>query len=64
MKPSHQRKGYGEKIVEHLVQIARDKFCFNIILNCGPELEYFYKKNGFKKDSDICMVIHTKSACI
>ena len=63
VKPSHQKKRYGEKIVEHLVQIARSKPCFNITLNCSPELEYFYKKNGFKKDSDICMAINIKSAC-
>ena len=65
VKSSCQRKGYGKKIVDHLVQIARRKKCLKIFLYCSSELENFYKKSGFEKELDsISMIINTGSACI
>jgi|TARA_R110000824_G_scaffold175084_1_gene353369 glucosamine-phosphate N-acetyltransferase len=47
--PSYRKKGYGRKIVEHLVQIAQDKNCYKVSLSCTLELESFYDKIGLKK---------------
>jgi len=39
--------GIGSKIIQHLVDIAKQNNCYKIILNCNEKLKNFYNKNGF-----------------
>lgn len=52
-------KGYGEKIVNELLNIAKEKKCYRVDLNCNSELENFYKKMNFNQ-KHICMNIYFK----
>ncbi|KAI4989779.1 hypothetical protein ZWY2020_038142 [Hordeum vulgare] len=40
-------RGLGERIVRRLVDHARARGCYKVILNCTPELRGFYAKCGF-----------------
>lgn len=55
----YRGKGYGEKIVNKLLEICREKKCYRVDLNCSSELENFYKKNSFEKKY-LCMNIYFK----
>lgn len=55
----YRGNGYGEQIVNKLLEICKDKKCYRVDLNCNSELEKFYEKNGFKK-KHICMNIYFK----
>jgi len=39
----------GIKIIEKIVNLAREKGCYKIIGNCDEKLLVFYEKNGFSK---------------
>ena len=39
----YRGNGYGKKIVQHLVDYARDKKCYRIDLSCEEKLIKFYK---------------------
>ena len=52
-------KGYGEKLINELLDIAKKNNCYRVDLNCNSELEKFYAKNGFDK-KHICMNIYFK----
>lgn len=45
---SYRKGGYGIKLINKLVDIARDKECYKVILNCTDDNIKFYKKAGFK----------------
>lgn len=55
----YRGNGYGEKIVNKLLTICREKKCYRVDLNCNYELENFYKKNGFEQ-KHLCMNIYFK----
>jgi glucosamine-phosphate N-acetyltransferase len=55
----YRGNGYGEKMVNKLLEICREKKCYRVDLNCNSELEDFYKKNGFEK-KHLCMNIYFK----
>jgi glucosamine-phosphate N-acetyltransferase len=57
--PDHKNKGFGEQIVNKLLNIAKNKKCYRVDLNCNNELEKFYKKKGFKQ-KHICMNLYFK----
>ncbi|XP_052167244.1 glucosamine 6-phosphate N-acetyltransferase 1 [Oryza glaberrima] len=40
-------RGLGERVVRRLVEHARGRGCYKVILNCTPELTGFYAKCGF-----------------
>lgn len=42
-------QGLGERLVRHLVEHARERGCYKVILNCTPELKGFYSKCGFEE---------------
>ena len=46
-----QGRNIGEKIMRHLVEIAKKRGCYKIILNCTDTVIPFYEKLGFKKES-------------
>lgn len=54
VKPSHQRKGFGLKIMEGIMSYVKENLEKNcmIYLLASPGKENFYKKFGFKKRPD------------
>ena len=43
-------KGYGQILINHLVNEARKNNCYKIILDCKEELKDFYGINGFEQN--------------
>ena len=43
-----REKGVGKAIIDSLVEIAKEKGCYKVILNCSNENVPFYIKCGFK----------------
>jgi glucosamine-phosphate N-acetyltransferase len=43
----HRGNGYGEKIVNKLLEYAKNKKCYRVDLTCIEELIPFYNKNNF-----------------
>lgn len=56
---NYRKKGYGEQIVNKLLDLCNNKQCYRVDINCTSELENFYKKNGFNKKY-ICMNVYFK----
>ena len=50
---------YGEKLVKKLLDVAKEKKCYRVDLNCNKELDHFYEKNGFGINN-ICMNVYFK----
>jgi glucosamine-phosphate N-acetyltransferase len=50
-------KKYGEIIVTHLLNLAKENGCYRADLNCSSELEQFYKKNNFNQKY-LCMNVY------
>jgi len=46
---AHQGKGVGKKLISHVVQYAKKKKCYKVILNCNDQNLPFYTKLGFIK---------------
>ena len=44
-----QHKGIGALLLEHVSQIAKQKNCYKVILDCHPILENYYIKKGFSR---------------
>ncbi|CAL5063730.1 unnamed protein product [Urochloa decumbens] len=42
-------RGLGERLVRRLVEHARGRGCYKVILNCTTELKGFYAKCGFEE---------------
>ena len=55
----YRGKGYGENLVNKLLEISKNEKCYRVDLNCTPELNRFYKKMNFKKKY-ICMNLYFK----
>jgi len=55
----YRGNGYGEKIVNKLLEMCKEKKCYRVDLNCKSELEHFYQKNGFDT-KNICMNMYFK----
>lgn len=49
--PDFQRRGIGKALVMYLVDIAKDKGCYKVILDCRDDLSVFYEKCGFVRSS-------------
>jgi glucosamine-phosphate N-acetyltransferase len=45
---NYRSKGYGEVLVKKLIEHGKNNKCYRIDLNCGRELENFYRKNNFR----------------
>ncbi len=45
----HQGQKIGEKIMNYLVEIAKNRGCYKTILDCTDEIKAFYEKLGFKQ---------------
>tara|TARA_B110001450_G_scaffold166218_1_gene154953 strand:- start:7598 stop:8035 length:438 start_codon:yes stop_codon:yes gene_type:complete len=44
-----QKKGVGALLLQHVLQIAKQKKCYKVILDCHPLLENYYIKKGFSR---------------
>lgn len=42
-------KGLGKQIIDELIEVAKDKKCYKVILNCSEDNVGFYKKCGFEQ---------------
>ena len=49
-----QLKGVGKNLIEFLVEQAKSKGCYKVILDCNDENVGFYEKCGFYKNGN-CM---------
>ncbi len=47
--PKHRGCGYGKMITDALIDKARIKGCYKVILNCSEDNILFYEKCGFRK---------------
>ena len=45
---NHQGKEIGKKIIEYLLEYAKNRECYKTILDCTDEVRPFYEKIGFK----------------
>jgi glucosamine-phosphate N-acetyltransferase len=45
----YRQKGYGRKLVQELVDFAKTKKCYKVVLDCNDHNVAFYSKIGFKK---------------
>jgi len=52
----HRHLGVGQKIVCELINQAKDKKCYKLVLSCKEYLENFYKKCDMKKSKQIGMI--------
>jgi glucosamine-phosphate N-acetyltransferase len=41
--------GIAKTIADHLINLAKEKKCYKVILDCKPEIENLYSKLGFEK---------------
>jgi GNAT superfamily N-acetyltransferase len=48
--PKYRGKGYGKKMVEHLISCCKKRNCYKIVLTCTDDLIDYYKSLGFNKD--------------
>ena len=54
IKEGFGRKQIGKKIVESLLEIAKNRGCYKTILDCKDDVKEFYEKIGFRHESN-CM---------
>ena len=47
-----QGKKIGEKIITHVLEIAKNHGCYKTILDCSDNVKPFYEKLGFKHNSN------------
>ena len=48
----YRSKGMGKLLLNYLINYAKNRECYKIILNCDDELVSYYTKNGFVKKSN------------
>lgn len=46
-REGYQWQGIASALMQHLVQIAKEKKCYKIILDCEEHLTWYYEKFGF-----------------
>ena len=54
VREGFERKQIGGKLVESLLEIAKNRGCYKTILDCKDDVKEFYEKIGFKHESN-CM---------
>ena len=52
----HRRLGVGQKMLDKLIEEAKNKKCYNIVLCCSKHLDVFYEKSGMFKSEQIVMI--------
>lgn len=46
----YRNKKIGKLIVDYLIELAKEKGCYKIKLDCSKNNFFFYKKLGFKEN--------------
>ena len=46
--PQHQRKGYATLLIQHLIDLSKNKGRHGVVLTCKNHLLAFYQSVGFK----------------
>lgn len=46
--PEYRAKGYGQLIIQLLIDVTKTNNCYKVILNCSEDKKLFYEKCGFK----------------
>ena len=54
VREGFERKQIGKKIIESLLEIAKNRGCYKTILDCKDDVKEFYEKIGFRHESN-CM---------
>ena len=54
VREGFERKQIGKRIIESLLEIAKNRGCYKTILDCKDDVKEFYEKIGFKHESN-CM---------
>jgi len=54
---SHQKGGYGSKLIQHVIQEARKEGCWKLTLVCAEPTVAFYSKNGLEKRGVQCSML-------
>ena len=49
VRKAYEGQGIGMKLVNSLLDVAKQRKCYKTILNCEDSLKPFYEKIGFKK---------------
>tara|TARA_B110000908_G_C10259217_1_gene457907 strand:- start:3349 stop:3777 length:429 start_codon:yes stop_codon:yes gene_type:complete len=44
---SYNGKGYGQQLIQYLIDYAQQQGCYKVILDCSDEVKEFYTKCGF-----------------
>jgi GNAT superfamily N-acetyltransferase len=54
---SHQKGGYGSKLLQHVIQEARAAGCWKLTLVCAEPTVKFYNRNGLEKRGVQCSML-------
>ena len=52
VRKGFERKRIGQKIIESLLLVAKNRGCYKTILDCKDDVKEFYEKIGFKHESN------------
>ena len=52
VRKDYEGKGIGIKLVTSLLEHAKEKNCYKIILDCKDDVKQFYERIGFKHESN------------
>ena len=52
VKKEFQGEKIGNKIIKHVLELAKNHGCYKTILDCSNEVKPFYEKMGFKQHSN------------
>ncbi len=47
-----QGQGVGKKIIQYVMNIAKERGCYKIVLDCTDDVKPFYEKIGFRQVSN------------
>jgi len=51
---NYRGRKYGKHLIHYLLDMARSKYCFKVILDCSSENQGFYEACGFS-NKGVCM---------
>jgi len=49
VKQDYRKFGFGKLIVKHLMNLAKERGCYKVTLDCSEENSHFYTKCGLEK---------------
>ena len=55
---NYQGQKIGEKIIQYLLEYAKNKGCYKTILDCADNVKPFYEKLGFKHNANALRFDH------